>query len=128
MFLIILGCVNDNVCKVINVLVFECGWISNQKRWRLVGSMKKVFFLLLVMLLVVVLLLDDIEEKSEVILFQMQYVVLMGEFSINFNGINSIVDKFLFEYFLFNIICSFGFVLRNDEMMCGKIIDFFFIG
>ena len=122
------GCVNDNACKVTNVSVPECGWTSNQKRRRSVGSTKKVLFSLSVTPSAAASLPDDIEEKSEAILFQMQYVVSTGEFSINFNGINSTADKSSFEHLSSNITCSPGFVSRNDETTCGKIIDLFFIG
>ncbi|XP_068737640.1 uncharacterized protein [Montipora capricornis] len=112
------GCVNDNACKITNVLVPECGWTSNQKRRRSVGSTKKVLFSLSVKPSAAASLPDDIEETSEAILFQMQYVVSTGKFSINFNGINSTADKSSFEHLSSNITCSPGFVSRNDETTC----------
>ena len=65
-------------------------------------------------------LADDIEERSEAILFQMQFAVSTGQFNINLNGVNSTADRSSFEHISSNITCRAGFVSSSDHKTCGK--------
>ena len=64
-------------------------------------------------------LADDIEETSEAVLFQMQYVVSTGQFRISLPGMNSTAERSSFQHLASEITCNLGFVKSNDGG-CGK--------
>jgi len=113
------GCLNSNgVCKLQGVSVPACGWTSNQKTRRSVANQVKILFSVSVKVADSSSHADDIEEKSEAILFQMQYAVSTGQFNINFNGVNKTADRSSFAHLSFNITCSAGFVSSSDQKGC----------
>ena len=115
------GCFNSNACKLKEVTVPECDQFPNQRRRREVADFKKkVLFSTLVKAVDSASLTEDVEEKSEAILFQMQYTVSTGQFMITFDGVNSTADKSSFEYLSFTIKCNTGFVTSIDRKACGK--------
>lgn len=63
---------------------------------------------------------DNIEEKSEAVLFQMQYAVAAGQFMISLHGMNSTADRSTFQHLSSKITCSVGSVSSNDGKGCGK--------
>lgn len=62
---------------------------------------------------------EDVEEKSEAILFQMQYAVATGQFQIALNGMNSTADRSSLQHLFSNVTCAAGFVTSADPNMCG---------
>ena len=71
---------------------------------------------------------DDVEEKSEAVLFQMQYAVATGQFQIALNGMNSTADRSSLQHLFSNVTCDAGFVTSGDRKGCGKhrLFHFFF--
>lgn len=63
---------------------------------------------------------DDLEEKSEAVLFQMQYVVATGQFQITLNGMNSTADRSSLQHLFSNVTCAVGFVTSEDRKGCGR--------
>ena len=63
---------------------------------------------------------DDIDEKSEAIMFQMQYTVSTGQFRISLPGMNSTADRSSFQHHSINITCGPGFVKSIDRKGCGE--------
>ena len=115
------GCSNSNgVCELKEVSVPTCGWTSNQKTRRSVANKVEVLFSVSVKASDSSSLADDIEEKSEAILFEMQYAVSTGQFRIKFDGVNKTADRSSFTHLSSNITCSAGFVSSIDLRGCGK--------
>ena len=67
---------------------------------------------------------DDVEEKSEAILFQMQYAVSTGQFIISLHGVNSTADRSSFAHLSSVITCNAGFVTSSDLKGCGMQHNF----
>lgn len=63
---------------------------------------------------------DNIEGKSEAVLFQIQFAVAEGEFTISLHGVNITADRSTFKHILTKITCSTGSVTSNDGKGCGK--------
>ena len=63
---------------------------------------------------------DDVDEKSEAVLFQMQYAISTGQFRISLHGVNSIADRSSFKHLSSEITCNPGFVKSSDKTGCGK--------
>lgn len=114
------GCLSFNTCILKEVTVPGCGWTANQRKRRAVTNSKDVLFSLSVKSYDSDSTKDDIEEKSEAILFQMQYAVSTGQFVIALDGINSTANRSSFEHVSSDVICNPGFVKRSDRMGCGK--------
>jgi len=112
------GCLNSSACKLKQVAVPGCGWTANQRKRRAVTNELNVLFSLSVRAANSPPLTDDVEEKSEAILFQMQYAVSTGNFRITFNGVNSTADRSSFKYLSFDIMCNPGFVRSKDRKEC----------
>ena len=116
----IAGCLNSNACKLKEVTVPECGWTANQKTRRSIGHAIKILFSLSVKAIDSHSWTDDIEEKSEAIMFQMQYVVSTGQFRITLHGMNSTADRSSFLHLSTEITCNPGFVKSSDRKGCGE--------
>ena len=114
------GCLNSNACKLKEVAVPVCGWTANQKTRRSVADAMEVLFSLLVKAIDAASLADDVEEKSEAILFQMQYAVSTGQFRISLHGVNSTADRSSLKHLASNITCNPGFVTSRDRKGCGR--------
>ena len=114
------GCLNSNACKLKEVAVPGCGWTAHEKTRRAVADTMQVLFSLLVKAIDSASLSDDIEEKSEAILFQMQYAVSTGQFRISLHGMNSTADRSSFKHLSSNITCIPGFVTSRDRKGCGR--------
>ena len=114
------GCQNANSCKLKEVTVPGCGWKTNQKEKSAVADAKKVYFSLNIKGVDPPSLADNIEEKSEAVLFQMQYAVSTGQFRISLYGVNSTADRSSFEHVSSDIECYPGFVRSTDRKECGK--------
>lgn len=63
---------------------------------------------------------DNVEEKSEAVLFQMQYAVATGQFQISLHGMNSTADRSSFQHLFSNVTCAAGFVTSGDRKGCGE--------
>ena len=115
------GCQNFNLCKLKDVTAPGCGWKGNQnKPIRTVADAKKVLFSLNVKGVDPPSLADNVEEKSEAVLFQMQYAVSTGQFRISLHGVNSTADRSSFEHVSSDITCYPGFVRSTGRKKCGK--------
>lgn len=114
------GCLSSNTCILKEVTVPGCGWTADQRKRRAVTNSKDVLFSLSVKGHDSDSTKDDVEEKSEAILFQMQYAVSTGQFVIALDGINSTANRSSFEHVSSDVICNPGFVKRSDRMGCGK--------
>ena len=63
---------------------------------------------------------DNVEEKSEAVLFQMQYAVSTGQFMISLHGMNTTARRSSLEHLFSKVTCSVGSVPSNDGKGCGK--------
>lgn len=71
---------------------------------------------------------DSVDEKSEALLFQMQYVVAAGNFMINLHGRNITADRSSFEHISSSITCGAGYETAGSGEDCvacpvGKFRD-----
>ena len=114
------GCYNSKACVMEEVAVPGCGWTVNQRSRGVVADSKDVLFSLSVKAYDSASTEDDVGEKSEAILFQMQYAVSTGQFIITLDNMNSTVNRSSFEHVSSDVICYPGFVEREDRMGCGK--------
>lgn len=113
------GCTDSNACTLKEVAVPECGWTANQRTERPVASSLKIMLSLSVKATDSASLADDIEEKSEAVLFEMQYAVSTGQFRISLPGVNSTADRSSFQHLTTDITCNPGFV-KSYDLVCGK--------
>ena len=113
------GCLNSNACKLKEVAVPRCGWTAHERTRRAVADATQVLSSLLVKAIDSPSLPDDIEEKSEAILFQMQYAVSTGQFGISLPEMNSTADRSSFEHLSSDFTCNPGFVTSSDREGCG---------
>lgn len=67
---------------------------------------------------------EDVEEKSEAVLFVMQYAVAAGEFMITLHGINTTADRSSFQHVFSIVKCGAGSVIASDGKECGKHCPF----
>ena len=107
------GC---HVCKLKDVATHGCVPPANTKKRRAVDQAMEVVFSLVVNSSSPG---EDVEEKSEAILFQMQYAVATGQFQIALNGMNSTADRSSLQHLFSNVTCAAGFVTSADPNMCG---------
>ncbi|KAM7439890.1 eye photoreceptor cell development [Porites harrisoni] len=112
------GCYNSKACVMEEVAVPGCGWTVNQRSRGVVADSKDVLFSLSVKAYDSASTEDDVEEKSEAILFQMQYAISTGQFIITLDNMNSTVNRSSFEHVSSDVICYPGFVEREDRMGC----------
>ena len=64
--------------------------------------------------------IDNVEEKSEAVLFQMQYAVATGQFKINLLGMSSTAERSSLKHISSNVTCGVGYVTSGDRKACGK--------
>lgn len=110
------GC---HACVLKEVTVPGCESIANQNR-RSVDQATEVLFSLLVKSVDSSSTVDNVEETSEAVLFQMQYAVATGQFTISLHGMNSTADRSSLKHLFTNITCSAGFVKSKTGYGCGK--------
>ena len=80
----------------------------------------EVLFSLLIKAVESASMTDDVDEKSEAVLFQMQYAISTGQFRISLHGVNSTADRSSFKHLSSEITCNPGFVKSSDKTGCGK--------
>ena len=114
------GCLDSNACNLTRISVPECGWTALQKTRRAVVDGMEVLFSLLIKAVEPALMTDDVDEKSEAVLFQMQYAISTGQFRISLHGVNSTADRSSFKHLSSEITCNPGFVKSSDKTGCGK--------
>lgn len=108
------GC---QACILEEVIVPECESKRNRTKRREVVQAIEVLFSLLVKASP---LGDNIEEKSEAVLFQMQYTVATGQFMISLHGMNSTADRSSLKHLFSNVVCSAGFLKSKSGKRCGR--------
>ena len=112
------GC---HTCQLKTLTVPKCTLASNQKSRRALDHSVEVHFSLVVKEAVNLSSSEDsVEEKSEAVLFQMQYAVAAGQFIISLHGQNISADRSSFEHISSNITCGAGFVSTSSRKECGK--------
>lgn len=115
---IIPGC---EACQLKTLTVPGCDLAPYRKSKRSVDNSVKIQFLLVVKEAVnVSSSMDSVDEKSEALLFQMQYVVAAGKFMINLNGNNFTADRSSFEHISSSITCGAGYVQTKSGKECGR--------
>ena len=109
------GCNDSNACSLNEVSVPDCNQITR----RSVADGMTIVLSLTIKAFDSPTLADDIEETSEAVLFQMQYVVSTGQFRISLPGMNSTAERSSFQHLASEITCNHGFVKSNGRG-CGK--------
>ena len=110
-------------CNLKTVAVPGCESKANQRSKRAVDTNVKVLFSM-------VLFKDinssssegNVEEKSEEVLFQMQYAVAAGQFTISLHGINTTAQRSSLKYLFSKVTCSVGSVPSNNGKRCGEYL------
>ena len=113
------GCTDFNACTLKEFSVPDCGWTTNRITRRSVAGGMKIVLLLAIKAIDSPTLADDIEERSEAVMFQMQYAVSTGQFRISLPGMNSTAERSSFQHLASDITCNPGFVKSNSRG-CGK--------
>lgn len=111
------GC---DACTLKTFTVPGCESIANKNKRRSVDQAIEVLFSLLVKSVGSSSIVENIEEKSEAVLFQMQYAVATGQFVIILHGMNSTADRSSLKHLFSNITCSPGFLKSKTGKECGK--------
>ena len=114
------GCLDSDACKLTRISVPGCGWTAHEMTKREVVDTMEVLFSLLVKAVESASMTDDVDEKSEAVLFQMQYAISTGQFRISLQGVNSTADRSSFKHLSSEITCNPGFVKSIDKTGCGK--------
>ena len=114
------GCLDSDACKLTRISVPGCGWTAQEMTKRAVVDAMEVLFSLLVKAVESASMTDDVDEKSEAVLFQMQYAISTGQFRISLQGVNSTADRSSFKHLSSEITCNPGFVKSIDKIGCGK--------
>ena len=114
------GCLDSDACKLTRISVPGCGWTAQEMTKRAVVDAMEVLFSLLVKAVESASMTDDVDEKSEAVLFQMQYAISTGQFRISLQGVNSTADRSSFKHLSPEITCNPGFVKSIDKTGCGK--------
>ena len=113
------GCTDTNACALKEFSVPDCGWTNNRITRRSVAGGMKIILSLAIKAIDLPTLADDIEERSEAVMFQMQYAVSTGQFRIILPGMNSTAERSSFQHLASDITCNPGFVKSNGGG-CGK--------
>ena len=113
------GCTDSNACTLKEFSVPDCAWTTKQITRRSVAGGMKIILSLAIKAIVSPTLADDIEERSEAVMFQMQYAVSTGQFRISLPGMNSTAERSSFQHLASDITCNPGFVKSNSRG-CGK--------
>lgn len=119
------GC---HTCKLKDVATPGCeSTASNRKRKALGRAMEVLFSVIVKGDTDSSLSGYDVEEKSEAVLFQMQYAVATGQFQIALSGLNSTADSSSLQHLFTNVSCAAGFVTSGNRKGCGKdcLFNFF---
>ena len=112
------GC---QTCQLKTLTVSGCDLTASPKRRRSVDLSLKVQFSLMIKKTVDVSSSEDsVDEKSEALLFQMQYVVAAGNFMINLHGRNITADRSSFEHISSSITCGAGYETAGSGEDCGR--------
>lgn len=114
MLLAVQGC---HACKLKDVATPGCDSLANTKKRRAIDPAMEVLFSLVVNSSSPG---DDVEERSEAVLFQVQYAVATGQFQISLNGTNSTADRSSLQHLFSNVTCAAGSVTSADRKGCGK--------
>lgn len=113
------GC---HACLLKEITVPGCESTASKKKKRAVDNALQVLFSLVVKEGAGSPLLGGtVEEKSEAVLFQVQYAVSTGHFRIGLHGMNSTAGRSSYQHLFSNVTCGVGFVRSSDEKGCGKI-------
>ena len=108
-------------CNLKTVAVPGCEWTADQRPTSAVDTTVKVLFSLVVSKDINSSSSDEnVEEKSEAVLFQMQYAVAVGQFNISLHGINTTAQRSSLKHLFSKVTCSVGSVPSNDGKGCGK--------
>ena len=113
------GCTDSNACTLKKFSVPDCAWNTKQITRRSVAGGMKIILSVAIKAIVSPTLADDIEERSEAVMFQMQYAVSTGQFRISLPGMNSTAERSSFQHLASDITCNPGFVKSNSRG-CGK--------
>ena len=113
------GCTDSNACTLKEFSVPDCAWTTKQITRRSVAGGMKIILSLAIKAIDSPTLADDIEERSEAVMFQMQYAVSTGQFRISLPGMNSTAERSSFQHLASDITCNPGFVKSNSRG-CGK--------
>ena len=112
------GC---RTCNLKDVATPGCESTTNKRKGRAVDRAMEVLFSLVVREDNDSSSLgDNVKEKSEAVLFQMQYAVATGQFQISLHGMNSTADRSSFQHLFSNVTCAAGFVTSGDRKGCGE--------
>jgi len=112
MLLAVQGC---HACKLKDVATPGCDSLANTKKRRAIDPAMEVLFSLVVNSSSPG---DDVEERSEAVLFQVQYAVATGQFQISLNGTNSTADRSSLQHLFSNVTCAAGSVTSADRKGC----------
>ncbi|PFX23105.1 Fibropellin-1 [Stylophora pistillata] len=107
------GC---QACQVQEIEIPECQISANQSR-RTAKPFMRVTFSLMVFR-ASNLTYDDVQEKSAAVLFQMQYAVATGQFTITLHGMDIKADRSSLLLLSTSVVCDAGFVTSSDEKGC----------
>ena len=114
------GCLDSDACKLNRISVPGCGWTAHEMTKRAFADAMEVLFSLVVKAVESASMTDDVDEKSEAVLFQMQYAISTGQFRISLQGVNSTAERSSFKHLSSEITCNPGFVKSSDKIGCGK--------
>ena len=113
------GC---HLCNLKTVTVPGCESKVNQRPKRAIDNAVEVLFSLVVINDNSSSSEDNVEEKSEAVLFQMQYAVSTGQFMISLHGINTTAQRSSLERLFSKVTCSVGSVPSKDGKRCGEYL------
>ena len=114
------GCLDSDACKLTRISLPGCGWTAHEMTKRAIVDEMEVLFSLLLKAVESASMMDDVDEKSEAVLFQMQYAISTGQFMISLQGVNRTADRSSFKHLSSEITCNSGFVESSDKTGCGK--------
>lgn len=106
-------------CRLKTVAVPGCKWTANQKPKSAADTAVKVLFSLVVFKDINSSSSEEnVEEKSEEVLFQMQYAVAVGQFMISLHGVNTTAQRSSLKHLFSKVTCSVGSVPSNNGKRC----------
>ena len=111
-----------HACELKEVAVPACDSLTNQRKKRSLNQAMEVLFSLVVKQEAndSSSVGESVDEKSEAVLFLMQYAVAAGQFMLSLPGINSTADRSSFQHLYSKVTCDAGFVETADGKGCGK--------
>ena len=117
---VIPGCHYSDACQLSEIEISGCSRRGGHKKKRAVTKEKDVLLSLSINAVDSALITDDLEERSEAVIFQMEYAVSTGQFKISSHGVNGTANRSSLHHLSSDITCNPGFVLRSDLKGCGK--------